>query len=330
MDLHHRALFRWSRVSLLQLRRGMPEDHYVAASVEPSAYSRLRLGPEPDRRGHPHLPDHGASTYENRRVTTGALVVGPGAGTRPAGRSRPSDAPRARRSISPSSSPASRACTGSATAAGRCSSSTGTASSPTSSTSASGRSPRAGPRRPPVRDPEPAGDAEARRPGHRSPCSRPLPQGLHVPRDGDAVRGHVCLVLSPNQEIKVFAGGVHALRLRPWPLARARPGVEVRDVARRGGQPLGSPASSSRRPSTSPRSAGRPARRRRGPLARHRPADRPLVRSECPTRPGTGTATRDRRGIARPAVLALRHLQPPAGSGWTIVAARTPEWDCRR
>ena len=45
MELHHQVLFRWSRVSLLQLRRGMPEDHYVAACVEPSAYSSAASRP---------------------------------------------------------------------------------------------------------------------------------------------------------------------------------------------------------------------------------------------------------------------------------------------
>ena len=59
MELHHQVLFRWSRVSLLQLRRGMPEDHYVAAAVDPSAYSIAAVGTQPDRRGDSDTANHG-------------------------------------------------------------------------------------------------------------------------------------------------------------------------------------------------------------------------------------------------------------------------------
>ena len=71
MDLHHQVLFRGSRVSLLQLRRGMPEDHYVAASVEPSAYSAAASSPSRTAEAILTLRTMALSTYENRRVTTG-------------------------------------------------------------------------------------------------------------------------------------------------------------------------------------------------------------------------------------------------------------------
>ena len=79
MELHHQVLFRWSRVSLLQLRRGMPEDHYVAACVDPSAYSSASTSPSRIAEVILTLRTLALSTYENRRVSTGALVLGPGA-----------------------------------------------------------------------------------------------------------------------------------------------------------------------------------------------------------------------------------------------------------
>src|SRR3954463_10755130 len=90
MELHHQVLFRWSRVSLLQLRRGMPEDHYVAACVDPSAYSSASTSPSRIAEVILTLRTLALSTYENRRVSTGALVLGPGAnGASPPRHGRP-------------------------------------------------------------------------------------------------------------------------------------------------------------------------------------------------------------------------------------------------
>ena len=75
MELHHHVLFRWSRVSLLQLRRGMPEDHYVAAAVDPSAYSAAASAPSRIAEAILTLRTMALSTYENRRVTTGTLIL---------------------------------------------------------------------------------------------------------------------------------------------------------------------------------------------------------------------------------------------------------------
>ena len=78
MELHHQVLFRWSRISLLQLRRGMPEDHYVAACVEPSAYAPASSAPSRIAEAILTLRTLALSTYENRRVCTGALILGSG------------------------------------------------------------------------------------------------------------------------------------------------------------------------------------------------------------------------------------------------------------
>ena len=85
MELHHQVLFRRSRVSLLQLRRGMPEDHYIAACVEPSAYSAAAGPPSRIAEAVLTLRTMALSTYENRRVTTGAIIVGPGSAPGPSG-----------------------------------------------------------------------------------------------------------------------------------------------------------------------------------------------------------------------------------------------------
>ncbi len=58
--------------------------------------------------------------------------------------------------------------------------------------------------------------------------------------------GHVCLVLSPNQEIKLFAGGLRGLRLRPRSLANPRPRGQVRRLGSRQPPTPSSPGCSSR------------------------------------------------------------------------------------
>jgi hypothetical protein len=80
LELHYHVLFESSRVSLLQLRRGMPEDHYVAACVEPSAYLMPSASPSRIAEAILTLRTLALSTYENRRVTTGALIQGVGPG----------------------------------------------------------------------------------------------------------------------------------------------------------------------------------------------------------------------------------------------------------
>jgi hypothetical protein len=76
MELHHQVLFRWSGGSLLRLRRGMPEDHYVAACLEPSSYMAPDAAPSRVAEAILTLRTMALSTYENRRVCTGALILG--------------------------------------------------------------------------------------------------------------------------------------------------------------------------------------------------------------------------------------------------------------
>ena len=116
-----------------------------------------------------------------------------------------------------------------------------------------------------------------RRPG--AGARGPLSQGVHVPRAGDARRGARLPGAQPepgDQGLRRRGAGV---RLRPRPLAGARPGVQVRHVGRRRGRPPGSPASSSRRPSTWPRSARAACSSSSPTRASDRPADRPARRA---------------------------------------------------
>ena len=118
LELNFQILFRRSRMSILQLRWGMPEDHYVAACLEPSAYTPTAWAPSRIAEAILTLRTMALSTYENRRVSTGALILG-SAGELPDEGRPPALAPR--RSSSAPSLPASRAFSGSATDVERCS-----------------------------------------------------------------------------------------------------------------------------------------------------------------------------------------------------------------
>ena len=61
------------------------------------------------------------------------------------------------------------------------------------------------------------------------PCPRLYLSHAKATRGG----GHVCLVLTPNQEIKVFAGGTMIVQLQRRPLAAARHPQQVRRLAAR-------------------------------------------------------------------------------------------------
>jgi hypothetical protein len=76
LELNFQILFRRSRMSILQLRRGMPEDHYVAACLEPSAYAPAASATSRIAEAILALRTMALSTYENRRVATGALILG--------------------------------------------------------------------------------------------------------------------------------------------------------------------------------------------------------------------------------------------------------------
>jgi hypothetical protein len=232
MELHHQVLFRWSRVSLLQLRRGMPEDHYVAACLEPSAYAAAASAPSRIAEAILTLRTMALSTYENRRVTTGVLILGLFSGN-------PRGASASLRATSPEAltfgveltglKTLHRLCDGRRTLflvdrQGKLSeivdirnwainesllhnrSRDGEAARE-SEVSWQGEAPNEPSSSSPSLTDEAFNEAQpVPEPVLRVPCGRAYMFHALATRTG----GHVCLVLSPNQEIKVFAGGVQA------------------------------------------------------------------------------------------------------------------------
>ena len=73
---HH--LFQRSHGARLELFQGGSEDHYVAAFVEPSVYAVPATRPSRIASTIQTLRTAALSTYENRRVSTGALLLGAG------------------------------------------------------------------------------------------------------------------------------------------------------------------------------------------------------------------------------------------------------------
>jgi hypothetical protein len=201
MELHHQVLFRWSRMSLLQLRRGMPEDHYVAACVEPSAYSAEAPSPSRIAEAILTLRTMALSTYENRRVITGALIVGPGVNTERSSshliRPTPPEALSFGVELTSLKS-LRRLCDGRRTLflvdqQGKLADLVDIRPWALSRTMAGNG--------------EPASVSEDEsQPVLRVPCARVFTFHALATCAG----GHVCLILSPNQEIKVFARGVQA------------------------------------------------------------------------------------------------------------------------
>ena len=205
MELHHQVLFRWSRISLLQLRRGMPEDHYVAAAVDPLAYSSVASSPSRIAEAILTLRTMALSTYENRRVTTGTLIIG--TGSRSA-----TDPPRATRDASPEAltfgveltglKTLHRLCDGRRTVflvdqQGRLTDLVDIRHWAIHESRTQDEPPRP--------ESEDETDAETEK-----VLSVPCPRVYRFHALATRTGGHVCLVLSPNQEIKVFAGGVQA------------------------------------------------------------------------------------------------------------------------
>jgi hypothetical protein len=181
--LRYHHLFQMAHTSRLELFRGGSDDHYVAAFIDPAAYAVNATRPSRIASTILTLRTAALSTYENRRVSTGALLVGPGIDP---------DHP-----LSPTSADAlsygveltslksiHRLCDGKRTLF--------------------------------LVDPEgklaDIIDVErwaAAIPGAAStdtPCARAYTAHARATR----ASGHVCLVLSPNQEIKLFAGGLQA------------------------------------------------------------------------------------------------------------------------
>ncbi len=180
LSLRYQHLFQITHPSRLELYRGGSEDHYVAAFVEPWTYTPNSSRPSRIASTIHTLRTAALSTYENRRVSTGALLLGP------------EDTPP--RGVAPDAlaygveltalKSVHRLCDGKRTLflvdrdgrlvevidvarwAGRI----------------------------------PAGESPD------VPCARDYTPHARATRDG----GRLCLVLSPNQEIKLFANGAQA------------------------------------------------------------------------------------------------------------------------
>jgi hypothetical protein len=84
LSLRHQHLFQINHSSRLELYRGGSEDHYVAAFVEPWAYASTSSRSSRIASTIHTLRTAALSTYENRRVSTGALLLGHEDATEPA------------------------------------------------------------------------------------------------------------------------------------------------------------------------------------------------------------------------------------------------------
>ncbi len=179
LGLRHHHLFRMTSSARLELYRGGSEDHYVAAFVDPSSYDPA--APVASRIATTILTLRTAalSTYENHRVSTGALLLGSGP-----------DASLAESPTAPDALPYGveltslksihRLCDGERTLflvdrQGRLAGIVDAA----------------------------RWSADRHAAGDDPLCAQIYGPHARATRSG----GHVCLVLSANQEIKVFAGG---------------------------------------------------------------------------------------------------------------------------
>jgi len=176
LSLRYQHLFQISHSSRLELYRGGSEDHYVAAFVEPWSYTPTADRPSRIASTIHTLRTAALSTYENRRVSTGALLLGEDDPARVA----PVDALPYGVELTSLKS-VHRLCDGKRTLflvdrecrlvevidIGRW-----------------------------------AGELGGHDPAE-APCARDYTPHAVATRSG----GHLCLVLSPNQEIKIFAGG---------------------------------------------------------------------------------------------------------------------------
>ncbi len=211
MELHHQVLFRWSHVSLLQLRRGMPEDHYVAAAVDPSAYSPAASSPSRIAEAILTLRTMALSTYENRRVTTGTLIIGSGSSTAtsPPGASRDTDTEALTFGVELTGlKTLHRLCDGRRTVflvdqQGRLTDLVAIRHWAIDEA-------RTQDQRPQLENEDEPGTETDTDTVADAVLSVPCPRVYTFHALATRTGGHVCLVLSPNQEIKVFAGGVQA------------------------------------------------------------------------------------------------------------------------
>jgi hypothetical protein len=180
LGMRYYHLFQVSSTPRLELYRGGSDDHYVAAFVEPHVYAPPGLRPSRVAATVQTLRTAALSTYENHRVSTGALLLGPEGEAEPNVRPSPPDALAYGVELTALKS-VHRLCDGQRTLflvdrGGRL--------------------------------------AEiidiARWAGEAVEPEVPCPRVFEPHARATAKGGHVCLVLSPNQEIKLFAGGLQA------------------------------------------------------------------------------------------------------------------------
>lgn len=183
MSLRYHHLFQVADASRLELFRGGSDDHYVAAFVDPSSYAITSVRPSRIASTIQTLRTTALSTYENRRVSTGALLLGP-----------QDDPIHTYTPAAPDALPYGveltslksihRLCDGKRTLflvdrEGKLAD---------------------------IIDVKHWAPAHADDPEEALPCARSYAPHARATR----TCGHVCLVLSPNQEIKLFTGGVQA------------------------------------------------------------------------------------------------------------------------
>ena len=181
LALRHHHVFRIGQAPRLELFRGGSDDHYVAAFVEPEAYAPTSNRPSRIAATIHTLRTAALSTYENRRVSTGALLLGPGDDPEHPARPTPLDALTYGVELTALKS-VHRLCDGRRTlflvdAQGKLAAIADVArwAGPVAS-------------------------------GGEVPCARTYTAHARATR----TCGHVCVVLSPNQEIKLFAEGAQA------------------------------------------------------------------------------------------------------------------------
>jgi hypothetical protein len=200
-DLRYHHLFQIEHSPPLDLYRVGSDDHYVAAFLEPAAYALAAPGTRTSRIAATiqTLRTAALSTYENRRVSTGALLLGPGGrgdGDGPAA-TTPPDALAYGVELTALKS-VHKLCDGRRTLflvdrEGRLAEIIDVERWAERVAEAS-------------REGQAVGDGPGAGGSAAVPCARAYAAHARATRAG----GHVCLVLSPNQEIKLFEGGAQA------------------------------------------------------------------------------------------------------------------------
>lgn len=176
LNLRYQNLFQISHSKRMELFRGGSEDHYVAAYVDPGAYSPTSGRLSRVASTILTLRTAALSTYENRRVSTGALLLGASDNAHPV----PTDALPYGVELTSLKS-IHKLCDGKRTLflidhEGRLAE---------------------------IIDVERWAAGIPDGPGPEVPCARAYAAHARATR----ASGDVCVVLSPNQEIKLFAGG---------------------------------------------------------------------------------------------------------------------------